>query len=177
MNAAKLFIMSNTTFPRMHVSLYVSDLASTVNFYNTFFGQPASKVKKGYAKYELSSPGLIISFIENPERVQSNFGHLGIQVESKEEMERKLEVARGQAIVSSEEIGISCCYAVQDKFWATDPDGIQWEVYYFHEDSEFNDPKYTGEEANACCSPIEEKPKVQLAEINNTECTPNTGCC
>lgn len=160
----------------MHVSLYVSDLAATVNFYNTFFGQPASKVKKGYAKYELSNPGLIISFIENEERVQSNFGHLGIQVESKEAMESKLKMAREQGIVSLEEIGVSCCYAVQDKFWATDPDGVQWEVYYFHEDSEFNDPKYVGEEANACCTP-EEKPKVQIAEINNASCEPGSGCC
>tara|TARA_B110000285_G_scaffold28383_1_gene28419 strand:+ start:490 stop:1002 length:513 start_codon:yes stop_codon:yes gene_type:complete len=170
--------MSNTKFPRMHVSLYVSDLAATVNFYNTFFGQPASKVKKGYAKYELSNPGLIISFIENEERVQSNFGHLGIQVESKEAMESKLEIAREQGIVSLEEIGVSCCYAVQDKFWATDPDGIQWEVYYFHEDSEFNDPKYVGEEANTCCSPAEEKVKVSIAEVVNIEsCEPGSGCC
>ena len=22
-----------------------------------------------------------------------------------------------------------CCYAYQDKFWATDPDGYRWEVY------------------------------------------------
>jgi len=169
--------MSDSKLPRMHVSLYVRDLASTVNFYNTFFGQPAYKVKKGYAKYELSNPGLIISFIENSERVQSNFGHLGIQVESKEAMEIKREVARTQGIVSLEESGVSCCYAVQDKFWATDPDGIQWEVYYFHEDSEFNDPKYIGQEENACCSPVEEKQKVNLAEINNESCSPDSGCC
>ena len=65
-----------STFPRMHVSLYVSNLAASVNFYSTFFGQPATKVKPGYAKYVLDSPSLIISFIENPERVQANFGHL-----------------------------------------------------------------------------------------------------
>ena len=53
------------SFPRMHVSLYVSNLAASVNFYSTFFGQPATKVKPGYAKYVLDSPALIISFIEN----------------------------------------------------------------------------------------------------------------
>ena len=24
---------------------------------------------------------------------------------------------------------VTCCYAVQDKFWATDPDGHRWEVF------------------------------------------------
>jgi len=173
--------MTETTFPRMHISLYVSDLIVTVNFYSTFFGVPATKVKKGYAKYELVEPGLIISFIENPERVQSNFGHLGIQVATKEEMERRLEVAKSQGIVSSEEIGVACCYAVQDKFWVDDPDGIQWEIYYFNEDVEFNDPKYDTEDASACCMPLEreEKPKVALSEIqeNKSSCEPGSGCC
>lgn len=165
----------------MHVSLYVSDLTSTVNFYTTFFGQPASKVKKGYAKYELENPGLIISFVENAELANGNIGHLGIQVGSKAEMEAKLEVARSQGIVSLEEMGTACCYAVQDKFWVTDPDGVQWEVYYFHEDVEFNDPKYANEGTEACCSPAmvtKEKPKVQLSEISDSNsCEPGSGCC
>ncbi len=177
--------MENVQFPRMHVSLYASDIAATVNFYTSFFGVPASKVKSGYAKYELTSPGLIISFVENKDRVQSNFGHLGIQVGSKEEMEARLEVARNQGIVSLEEIGTACCYAVQDKFWVTDPDGHQWEVYYFHEDVEFNDPKYASEDTSACCSPatvIAEdtvKPKVSLSELKKDEtcCEPGSGCC
>lgn len=177
--------MEKITYPRMHVSLYVSDIASTVNFYTAFFGQPASKVKAGYAKYELESPGLIISFVQNADRVKSNFGHLGIQVATKELMENRLEVARSLGIVSLEEIGTACCYAVQDKFWVTDPDGHQWEVYYFHEDSDFNDPQYAMEETSVCCSPEtvvkqEEKPKIRLAELNTKQeasCEPGSGCC
>ncbi len=174
--------MNETQFPRMHVSLYVSDLTATVNFYTTFFGKPASKIKEGYAKYELENPGLVISFIENPERVQQNFGHLGVQVGSKEEMERRLEVARTQGIVSLEEIGTACCYAVQDKFWVNDPDGVQWEVYYFHEDAEFNDPKYGQEDTGACCMPLErsEKKRIRLSELtpqSASTCDPESGCC
>ncbi len=71
-----------SNFPRMHVSLYVSDIQKTVEFYNTFFGVSVNKVEKGYAKYILDQPSLIISFIENKERVKSNFGHLGFQVET-----------------------------------------------------------------------------------------------
>ena len=167
------------SFPRMHVSLYVSNLAASVNFYSTFFGQPANKVKPGYAKYILDKPSLIISFIENPDRVQSNFGHLGFQVETFGEMSNLLDKARAQGIVSKEEIGTSCCYAVQDKFWATDPDGVQWEVYYFHEDAEFNDPHYALEDAAACCMPpVSQKEKINLSEISTTSsCAPGSGCC
>ena len=167
------------SFPRMHVSLYVSNLAASVNFYSTFFGQPANKVKPGYAKYILDKPSLIISFIENSDRVQSNFGHLGFQVETFGEMSNLLDKARAQGIVSKEEIGTSCCYAVQDKFWATDPDGVQWEVYYFHEDAEFNDPHYALEDAAACCMPpVSQKEKINLSEIATTSsCAPGSGCC
>ncbi|MFT5914315.1 MAG: catechol 2,3-dioxygenase-like lactoylglutathione lyase family enzyme [Flammeovirgaceae bacterium] len=176
---------SNPTYPRMHASFYVKDLAETVNFYTTFFGQPAEKVKKGYAKYILESPALVISFLENPERVQSNFGHLGFQIETKEEMMEKLETAKAQGIVSKEEIGTACCYAVQDKFWVTDPNGIQWEVYYFHEDSDFNDPHYEAVDASACCMPAEEsqelnpqgKIKVKLSELETVSCDEGSGCC
>lgn len=165
------------SYPKMHVSLYVSELNKTVNFYNAFFGQDPKKVKPGYAKYHLDEPGLVISFIENGERVQSNFGHLGFQVESQEAMMKALEVSKKLDLVSKEEIGTACCYAVQDKFWATDPDGHQWEVYYFHEDSEFNDPVYATEDAAACCTPQQktEKKKVPLSEL--ACCEPNSGCC
>lgn len=173
--------MEKQLFPRMHVSLYVSNLAETVDFYNTFFGQRASKIKTGYAKYVLENPSLIISFVENKEWVASNFGHLGFQVETKEEMEQRLAVAKEQNIVYKEEIGTSCCYAVQDKFWVNDPDGHQWEVYYFHEDVEFNDSHYETEAASACCTPPQkEKVKVALKSLSKESlnaCTPGSGCC
>lgn len=143
------------TFPRMHVSLYVSDLAATLRFYTAFFGQPAAKVKPGYAKYVLDSPSLIISFVENAARVHSNFGHLGFQVETLAELTERLEAAQTADLVAREEIGTNCCYARQDKFWVTDPDGTEWEVYYFHEDAEFNDPRYQSEAETAAAVPTQ----------------------
>jgi hypothetical protein len=127
----------------------------------------------------LEKPSLIISFIENPERVQQNFGHLGFQLETVEEMSEWLNKARLQGIVSKEEIGTSCCYAIQDKFWATDPDGVQWEVYYFHEDAEFNDPHYASQDASACCMPpVSQKEKISLSELTTVNtCAPSSGCC
>ena len=140
------------TFPRMHVSLYVSDIQKSVDFYTQFFGQEPNKVKPAYAKYVLEKPSLIISFVENKERVQSNFGHIGFQVETLEDLNTKLADAKTKNLVAREEIGTNCCYAKQDKFWVNDPDNVQWEVYYFHEDAEFNDPHYEMNEASACCT-------------------------
>lgn len=176
------------TFPRMHVSLYVSDLSRTIDFYNKLFGQEPLKVKPRYAKYVLNEPSLIISFVESPEKVHSNFGHLGFQVETPEQLQERLQLARNSGIVSSEECGVSCCYAKQDKFWATDPDGTEWEVYYFHEDAHFNDPRYAmsmsdlenagvelDETVAACCTPMHEKKKTDLASLSPVKdacCTP-----
>lgn len=148
-------------FPRMHVSLYVSNIAQSVNFYTHFFGQEPAKVKPNYAKYVLRSPSLIISFVENKDRVQSNFGHLGFQVETLAELETKLADAKSKNLVTKEEVGTNCCYARQDKFWVNDPDNIQWEVYYFHEDTDFNDPHYDNEESKACCTVSAEAVKSQ----------------
>jgi catechol 2,3-dioxygenase-like lactoylglutathione lyase family enzyme len=156
--------MKSNSFPRMHVSLYVSDIGKSTDFYTSFFGIEPAKVKPGYAKYILESPSLIISFVENKERVQQNFGHLGFQVETVEELNMRLWDARMKKLVAKEEIGTNCCYAKQDKFWVNDPDGVQWEVYYFHSDAEFNDPKYESKEASACCTP-EQKQKKNLSEL------------
>ena len=134
--------MKSNPFPRMHASFYVSDIEKTVAFYNTFFGQEPTKVRPFYAKYILDAPSLIISFIESPEKVNANFGHIGIQVETQDEMYRRFFEAKTRGLELVEEIGVSCCYAKQDKFLVSDPDGIEWEIYYFHEDAEFNDPRY-----------------------------------
>src|SRR4030095_11832733 len=137
-------------FPRMHASLYVSDIQQSVEFYTQFFGREPVKVKPGYAKFVLENLSLIISFVENKEMVQSNFGHLGFQVETIEDLNIRLWEAKKKNLVAREEIGTNCCYAKQDKFWVNDPDGVQWEVYYFHEDAEFNDPHYEMSESSAC---------------------------
>lgn len=145
--------MSTSPFPRMHVSLYVSDIVSTIEHYTAFFGVEPEKIRQGYAKFILNSPSLIISFVENPSRVQSNFGHLGFQVESPDDLAAMRERAIEAGFSLRDEVGTSCCYAVQDKFWINDPDGVQWEVYYFHADAEFNDPHYGTNDAEACCMP------------------------
>jgi hypothetical protein len=40
-----------------------------------------------------------------------------------------------------------CCYALQDKFWLTDPDGNRWEIYAVLQDVE----KMAPAAASGCC--------------------------
>ncbi|MEP5611860.1 MAG: ArsI/CadI family heavy metal resistance metalloenzyme [Cyclobacteriaceae bacterium] len=146
-----------TVFPRTHISLYVKSIDNTVDFYTKFFNTSAAKVETGYAKFELDAPALTISFVENKELAQpSHFGHLGIQVKTKEELNEKLNLARGQKIVELEEMETACCYAIQDKFWVADPDGYEWEVYHFISDDSRMGSKAEAE-GEACCSPAEKE--------------------
>jgi hypothetical protein len=163
----------------MHVSLYVSDLLQTISFYNLFFGKAPEKIRKGYVKYVLDEPSLIISFVESPERVRQNFGHLGFQVETIEELNDRLEQAQKAGLFTREEIGTNCCFAKQDKFWVTDYGKIQWEVYYFHEDAEFNDPHYEviKTPAECCDTPAVEKPKVEFKNLAIAGNPTGKSCC
>src|SRR5436189_25530 len=97
--------MKTNPFPRMHVSLYVSDIRKSTAFYTSFFGQEPNKFKPGYAKYILEQPSLIISFVENKERVQENFGHLGFQVQTLDELNGRLAAATAKKLVSKK----VCC--------------------------------------------------------------------
>lgn len=169
-------------FPRMHVSIYVNELDRSVDFYDRFFGIPATKVKAGYAKWILESPSLIFSILENPDKAQAQFGHLGFQVENPEALAMKLDWSKEQGLNVREEIGVHCCYALQDKFWVSDPDGFQWEVYLFKEDAEFNDPHFASESASACCLPPDlgqSNPKSTAFNFKFAEdsCKPGSGCC
>lgn len=139
--------------PHMHVSLNVENIAKTTAFYDRFFGQSPAKVREGYAKYELDSPGLVISFVQGKEGINPEFGHLGFRVASQEDLNLQLALAKKHGFVQLEEKGTACCYAIQDKFWTVDPDGYRWEVYYFHGDTEQNDPEYNLTEEEGCCAP------------------------
>ena len=162
-------MLNPKVFPKTHISVYVSNLEKSVSFYRHLFNMEATKVAPGYAKFELSQPALIISFVENPEKVQSQFGHLGIQLSSSEEVKAEHQRLEALGLTTREENNTTCCYAVQDKFWIQDPDGTHWEFYYFHSDVAFEAPGASME--NACCTPSgEEKTKRSLRDLTGEAC-------
>ena len=137
---------------KFHVGLNVSNVDESVKFYERLFGHLPIKVEKGYAKFDLDNPGLVISFIESPERVSKSFGHLGIRVNSKEELKVKKAMVEQYLDIALEEESTSCCYAVQDKFWVNDPDGYEWEVYHFlKDDNQMGGRQSKDKSLVACC--------------------------
>lgn len=112
---------------RLHVHLHVRDIAESVKFYSTLFGVAPTKREPDYAKWMLENPHVNFAIST---RGEAGLSHLGIQVESEGELaavSARAKRAAGEVLI---EKGANCCYAVGDKAWAEDPQGIRWETFF-----------------------------------------------
>jgi catechol 2,3-dioxygenase-like lactoylglutathione lyase family enzyme len=121
----------------VHISLNVSDLPKSVDFYRGLFGEP-KKLKTDYAKFVAPDPEIHLALQPGLPAApsQESLSHFGIRVDSLDQVRRWRSDLKARGIVSEEEKREACCYAVQEKFWLTDPDGNRWEVYTVLEDIE-----------------------------------------
>jgi catechol 2,3-dioxygenase-like lactoylglutathione lyase family enzyme len=120
---------------KAHIGLNVSDLDRSLSFYRTLFGAEPYKVKPDYAKFDLEDPALNFSISQSPSAGRAG-GHFGIQVASTQEVADAAKRLAEAGLATYEEMGTTCCYALQDKVWATDPDGNKWEFFVVQADSE-----------------------------------------
>lgn len=112
---------------RLHVHVRVKDLEESIGFYSTMFDAEPSVLKDDYAKWMLDDPRVNFAISSG----KANFGvdHLGVQVESSEELSNyaeKLEAAGRNLIEQKDAV---CCYARSDKAWVSDPQGVAWETF------------------------------------------------
>ena len=126
--------ISAVEFPtptRLHVAVAVRDVAAALPFYRTLFGQEPTKVRADYAKFEVLDPP--VNFSLNASAIGAGHGagpqHFGIQVKSTDAVETWKSRVEAAGFAVEVEAAVTCCYAVQDKFWATDPDGHRWEIF------------------------------------------------
>jgi catechol 2,3-dioxygenase-like lactoylglutathione lyase family enzyme len=134
---------------KFHLSLDVADLEASVRFYSTLLNSPPSKLKPGYAKFELESPALNLTIQEKSHCCLQGISHMGLRVDTVEEIEaikRRLEDA---GYSTADEENVICCYALQDKFWVNDPSDYRWEVYIVKADTEEESRPSV---PKACCS-------------------------
>lgn len=113
---------------RFHVHVGVKDLRQSIDFYSALFGASPSVTQDDYAKWMLDDPR--INFAISTRSGKSGLDHLGLQVESAEELaqvEMQLQQASPEVIAES---GANCCYATGDKHWVEDPAGIAWEAFH-----------------------------------------------
>ncbi len=136
---------------RIHIALAVTDLERSVPFYKTLLGTPPSKVRPGYAKFEPEDPSVNLTLNEVPKDESSvkPATHYGIQVKSAEAVEQAIARLSGAGLPTRVQENTACCYAVQDKVWATDPDGNEWEVFVVLE----ADSPHRSDTESACCVP------------------------
>jgi catechol 2,3-dioxygenase-like lactoylglutathione lyase family enzyme len=142
---------------RVQLALNVSDLDAAVAFYSTLFQAEPAKRRPGYANFAVADPPLKLVLLQSADpdtRGPGTVGalnHLGVEVSSTGEVgEASTRLAAAGLDTASEE-NTTCCYALQDKVWVTDPDGAPWEVYTVLADApaELVTPGRAGD--SACC--------------------------
>ena len=144
---------------KAHLAINVRDAAISVEFYKKMFGIEPSKVRTGYAKFDMQNPPLNFTLNQAPFEGQGALSHLGIQVAATEDVVEMKSRWENAGLVPREEMQTTCCYALQDKAWVNDPDGNEWEVFVVLED---NLVEAKSNDAS-CCTPtftnIEGKPE------------------
>ncbi|MBE9045311.1 VOC family protein [Pleurocapsales cyanobacterium LEGE 10410] len=119
---------------RLQLALNVSDIDVAVAYYSKLFNTEPAKRRQGYANFAIADPPLKLVLFENSSTV-GKLNHLGIEVESSEQVTQAGDRLRQANLTVKTEPQTTCCYAVQDKVWTTDPDGDDWEIYTVLEDS------------------------------------------
>ncbi len=132
---------------KMHLNLATRDLDASVAFYRTLLSAERAKHYADYALFLTEDPGLELALDADPNANVLEGAHYGVVVEKAEDVDAAIArlTAAGHAVdVETDE---TCCYAVQNKVWATDPDGRRWETYFVIADTEERD-----NEATTCCT-------------------------
>jgi catechol 2,3-dioxygenase-like lactoylglutathione lyase family enzyme len=147
-NAYEEMIMpSEVQVLKAHVSINVRNVERSVAFYRGMFGIEPSKVRTGYAKFDVRNPPLNLALNEVPDLAGAGaLSHLGLQVTSTDDVLAIRTRWAEAGLVTRDEMQTDCCYATQDKTWVLDPDGNEWEAFVVLKD---NLPETVN--AAACC--------------------------
>jgi catechol 2,3-dioxygenase-like lactoylglutathione lyase family enzyme len=112
---------------RLHVHVSVDDLAESVRFYKALFGSEPAVAKPDYAKWMLDDPR--VNFAISVRGGQAGVDHLGIEVETREELKEVYQRLQQAERPVLEEGAATCCYAKSEKAWTSDPQGVLWESF------------------------------------------------
>lgn len=146
---------------RIHMALPVRDLERSIAFYSTLFGQGPSKTRPGYAKFEVAEPRVNLSLnqVDGNTAPVHAMSHFGVQLKSMDSVRKISERLKEAVIETRIEESVTCCYAVQNKVWANDPDGNPWEIYVLlHDDASI----HTSDHGTCCPNPAAKADLVSL---------------
>jgi catechol 2,3-dioxygenase-like lactoylglutathione lyase family enzyme len=129
---------------KAHLALNVKNVEQSTKFYKRMLGIEPSKVRAGYAKFNVENPPLNLTLNEvSFGEGRGALSHLGIQVASTDDVLLTRERWAQSGLATRDEMQTNCCFALQDKAWVQDPDGNEWEVFVVLEDNLA--------ETTACC--------------------------
>ncbi|MEA2663469.1 MAG: hypothetical protein QOI11_413 [Candidatus Eremiobacteraeota bacterium] len=132
---------------KMHLNLATRDLGASVAFYSTLLGATPAKTLADYALFVTEQPGLELALDLDAEAQAAPGQHFGLVVDSSDAVEAQIARLERAGFATKVEREDTCCYALQTKVWASDPEGRRWETYVVHADTESRDDENT-----ACCS-------------------------
>jgi catechol 2,3-dioxygenase-like lactoylglutathione lyase family enzyme len=171
---------------KAHLALNVHSVERSIEFYRKLLGIEPSKVRTGYAKFDVQNPPLNLTLNEHDFADRGALSHLGIQVKSTEDVVATRARWIESGLLTRDEMQTNCCYALQDKTWVRDPDGNEWEVFVVLEDnlaetapcecgtkldeSASNREALQAESAAACCAPTS-------IGVTNASAVSKAGCC
>jgi catechol 2,3-dioxygenase-like lactoylglutathione lyase family enzyme len=171
---------------KAHLALNVKDVETSLEFYRKLLGIEPSKVRTGYAKFDVQNPPLNFTLNQHVFNERGALSHLGIQVASTDDVLAIRERWTEAGLLTRDEMQTSCCYALQDMTWVRDPDCKEWEVFVVLEDnlpetapcecgtnledSAANTEALKTASAAACCAPTP-------IGVTNASAVSKAGCC
>src|SRR5687767_14324281 len=152
---------------KAHLALNVRDVPASIEFYRRMLGIEPSKVRSGYAKFDVQNPPLNLTLNQSSFGERGALSHLGIQVASTEDVAAMREKWAGAGLITRDEMQTNCCYALQDKTWVHDPDGNQWEAFVVLKDNLVESPSCCTTDVSPTAAVVSEKAAPVIA----------TSCC
>jgi catechol 2,3-dioxygenase-like lactoylglutathione lyase family enzyme len=145
---------------RVHLSIPAHELSASVAFYTALFGEGPDKTRPGFARFAPAGVPISLSVVQAPGAVQvpADGSHFGLRTDAAGVAAATARLQAAQ-LVDRVETAEQCCHATQDKVWAQDPDGRQWEVYTILDDAPAAseaDPLVAAQRLAAstgCCAP------------------------
>ena len=138
---------------RVQLAINIDNLDEAIVFYSKLFATKPAKSKPGYANFSIMDPPLKLVLFENPGDGGS-INHLGVEVECVEEVLTTEKRLADSNLITTGIDATECCYAEKTETWVNGPDGVRWEWYVKHADSEQFENKILERSVSEteCCS-------------------------
>lgn len=163
---------NQVTALKAHLALNVRNVEQSIEFYRKMLSIEPSKVRTGYAKFDVQNPPLNLTLNQVEFNERGALSHLGIQMASTADVLSMRQKWEDAGLITRDEMQTNCCYATQDKTWVHDPDGNEWEAFVVLQDNLSESPACCGIDAGTSA----EQNNALLADVAATAAQP-ASCC